>query len=375
MKFLLQAIESYALAAERVRAAHFGPGTFPRPDAAALDAALHLASQVTLDTHEGDLRAALSSLQSAVFAGEKVREVLDTSTLSLCYWTYGTREGPPVCNFLHFHPTGKLKNYFSPYESTWGWSNDDLVFLNDEQSIVAIFRSVRFSPVYPGATFEGVFAPGAHNLPIVLVRRDITEFPVPFAHLRNNMISLVKEQGYEIGDYSYGGFNALDPNFGRMKIGKFCSIGINLTAIIGNHNYHLLTTYPFMQVDKLFGVNDQHWDLRRIEVEDHYNSGVTEVGNDVWIGANVTILSGRKVGDGAVLAAGAVITKDVPPYAIVGGNPARVLKFRFDEDIIARLLTIKWWDWPREKIDRFLPLILSSDIRAFIDAAESDLPE
>ena len=81
------------------------------------------------------------------------------------------------------------------------------------------------------------------------------------------------------------------------------------------------------------------------------NNPVT-IGNDVWIGANVCILPGISIGDGAVLAAGAVITKDVPPYAIVGGVPAKVIKYRFSEDIIKKLLKIKWWNWEEEKVKK-----------------------
>ena len=95
------------------------------------------------------------------------------------------------------------------------------------------------------------------------------------------------------------------------------------------------------------------------------------IGNDVWIGANAFIGSGVTIHDGAVIGAHAVVVKDVPPYAVCVGNPGRVVKYRFEPEIITALLKLRWWDWPDEKIDRFLPLILSPDIVAFLNAAEA----
>ncbi|MDO8392273.1 MAG: DapH/DapD/GlmU-related protein [Actinomycetota bacterium] len=95
------------------------------------------------------------------------------------------------------------------------------------------------------------------------------------------------------------------------------------------------------------------------------------IGNDVWIGSDAIILSGVAIGDGAVVAAGAVVTKSVPPYSVVAGNPAGVLRLRFDERSIQRLLVVKWWDWDDAKIKQFLPLLLADDIERFLAAAEN----
>jgi len=95
------------------------------------------------------------------------------------------------------------------------------------------------------------------------------------------------------------------------------------------------------------------------------------IGNDVWIGTEAFILSGVKIGDGAVIAARTVVTKDVPPYAIVAGNPARIVKMRFDDETVARLLAIQWWTWDNTRIEKALPLLLNSDMEAFLLAAES----
>jgi carbonic anhydrase/acetyltransferase-like protein (isoleucine patch superfamily) len=98
--------------------------------------------------------------------------------------------------------------------------------------------------------------------------------------------------------------------------------------------------------------------------------GDVRIGNDVWLGSDAMIMSGVTIGDGAVVGAGAVVTKDVPPYGVVVGNPARVARMRFSDDAVSRLLALRWWDWPDEKIEQFLPLMLSSDVEAFLDAAE-----
>jgi carbonic anhydrase/acetyltransferase-like protein (isoleucine patch superfamily) len=90
------------------------------------------------------------------------------------------------------------------------------------------------------------------------------------------------------------------------------------------------------------------------------------IGHDVWVGVDALILSGVTIGNGAVIAARSVVTKDVPPYAIVAGSPARVVKYRFDEDTIAVLLAIAWWDWPQAKIEEALPLLMSPNLDTFI---------
>lgn len=101
------------------------------------------------------------------------------------------------------------------------------------------------------------------------------------------------------------------------------------------------------------------------------SNGDVIIGNDVWIGSEATIISGVRVGDGAVIGARAVVTGDVPPYAIAAGNPARIVKMRFEEKTIDRLLQIRWWEWEDKRIEKALPLLLSTDIEAFLRAVEN----
>ncbi|MBK6908537.1 MAG: CatB-related O-acetyltransferase [Rhodocyclaceae bacterium] len=131
----------------------------------------------------------------------------------------------------------------------------------------------------------------------------------------------------------------------RVEIGKYCSVanGVKIIAS-GEHNYRAVANFPFAAVFE--------GDVNR----DTFSKGPVRIGNDVWVGANATILSGVVVGDGAVVAAGSVVTQSIPPYAIVGGVPAVVIKYRFQAETIERLLRLAWWDWPSEQIKKDMNL-------------------
>ncbi|GAL96068.1 hypothetical protein ATR1_011c0001, partial [Acetobacter tropicalis] len=167
----------------------------------------------------------------------------------------------------------------------------------------------------------------------------------------------------KIGDHTYGIPDIIDGPHGEVVIGKFCSIAVGVSIVAANHNMNFASTYPFKTI-----WNEQ-WRFLG-DILDHTSKGKTTIGNDVWIGKSAFIMNGVKIGSGAVIGAGSVVTKDIPPYAIVGGNPAKLLRFRFGEHIINKLLQIKWWDWEDEKIDDFLPLIMSENVELFIQKAE-----
>lgn len=142
-------------------------------------------------------------------------------------------------------------------------------------------------------------------------------------------------------------------NRDRLIIGKFCSIACGAKFLFNsaNHTLDSASTYPF----PLFF---EEWGLDPKDVAKSWeNKGDIVVGNDVWIGFEAIILAGVTIGDGAVIGARAVVTKDVPPYTIAGGVPAKPIRKRFDEDVISQLLRIKWWDWPKEKIAQNLTAI------------------
>jgi len=166
-----------------------------------------------------------------------------------------------------------------------------------------------------------------------------------------------------VGKHTYGHerirhvFNREFPHV-NLYIGSFCSIASNVSVYYG-HGYHdsrSISTYPFGYVS--FG-------------NKRFNLGITNgdihIGNDVWIGDGVTIMSGVRIGDGAIIATNSHVTKNVDPYAIVGGNPATLIKYRFDKLTINKLLEIKWWTWPDEEIAKYQQTLNSTNILEFIN--------
>ncbi len=181
---------------------------------------------------------------------------------------------------------------------------------------------------------------------------------------------------FSIGRFSYGKPNVLfqDCN-STLVIGSFCSIGGGVTILLGGgHGHHTerVTTFPF---DVLGGEEGTDWvapsfdgKLQEFFKRNSESKKDVIIGNDVWIGLNALILSGVHIGDGAVIGANSVVSKDVEPYSIVAGNPIRVIRKRFSQETIESLLKIAWWNWSIEKINRNLPFLLSSDIKKFIEA-------
>jgi acetyltransferase-like isoleucine patch superfamily enzyme len=176
-----------------------------------------------------------------------------------------------------------------------------------------------------------------------------------YFYMQNNP----KYSNYTIGRYTYGEPSVLEWGEGMsLKVGSFCSISTNVTILLGgNHRGDWVTTFPFNVIFEEFTCMEGH----------PSSNGDVIIGNDVWIGMNALILSGVMIGDGAIIAANSVVTKDVEPYSIVGGNPAKKIKNRFDDKTIEGLLQIKWWDWELEKIKSTVPLMLSTDIQIFLD--------
>jgi virginiamycin A acetyltransferase len=143
----------------------------------------------------------------------------------------------------------------------------------------------------------------------------------------------------------------------RLVIGSFCSLATGVRFIMNGANHRMdgPSTFPF----PIFGGS---WGSAMDLITDLPTSGDTVVGNDVWIGREAVIMPGVRVGHGSVIAAGAVVTGDVEPYTIVGGNPATLIRPRFDPEVVARLLEIAWWQWPIEKISRNVRLIMAGSV-------------
>jgi len=166
------------------------------------------------------------------------------------------------------------------------------------------------------------------------------------------------------GKHTYGTPNVRYwNNKAILKIGNFCSIAPGVFIYLGgNHRHDWVTTFPFGHVSKsVFTTHDG--------TGHPSTKGSVIIGNDVWISANVTIMSGVTIGDGAVIAHNSHVVKDVEPYSIVGGNPARFIKYRFSTETISKLLKIKWWFWEDSKINEFVPLLCNENIDEFIKVA------
>jgi len=148
----------------------------------------------------------------------------------------------------------------------------------------------------------------------------------------------------------------------RLIIGKFCALARGVKFIMNGANHKLdgFSTYPF----QIFG---NGWEKVDPQPEALPYKGNTVIGNDVWIGYETVIMPGVQVGDGAIVAAKSVVVSDVPPYTIFGGNPAKCIRQRFDDEVIRSLLEVAWWDWEIEKITRNLDKIVSADIEALIN--------
>jgi acetyltransferase-like isoleucine patch superfamily enzyme len=150
-----------------------------------------------------------------------------------------------------------------------------------------------------------------------------------------------------------------------VSIGKFCSIGPELICGYGDHPSHFISTNPvFFSTLKQCGYSFTDRDI-------YTERKKIEIGNDVWIGARVFIKDGIKIGNGAIIGAGAVVVKDVPDYTIVGGVPARIIRQRFTQPIIDRLLRIQWWNWSEEKLRKMQPYFNQENLSYFFDRVDS----
>jgi virginiamycin A acetyltransferase len=185
--------------------------------------------------------------------------------------------------------------------------------------------------------------------------------------------NIVKNPNIIVGDYTYYDDFENVENFeknvkyhfdfvgDKLIIGKFCMIASDVKFIMNgaNHLTDSMSSYPFA----IFG---NGWE-NAMEGKSYPQKGNIDIGNDVWIGYNATIMAGVNIGDGAIIAANSTITRDVEPYTIVGGNPAKKIRKRFSEDVIIKLLALKWWNWNIEKITKNIKNLTENKIEKLIE--------
>lgn len=191
-----------------------------------------------------------------------------------------------------------------------------------------------------------------------------TIFPLPNINTLTFVKPTIKNPNIVVGDFTYFADTDFEKHVthhydfigDKLIIGKFCQIGAGVEFVMNgaNHQMNAVSTYPFY----IFG----SWDQSAPSKEDLPFKGDTVVGNDVWIGQNSTILPGVHIGDGAIIGLNSVVTRDVPPYTIVAGNPAKTVRKRFDDELIDLLLKLKWWDKSIEEINALIPLLSCSDL-------------
>lgn len=174
----------------------------------------------------------------------------------------------------------------------------------------------------------------------------------------------IKNENIIVGDFTYIADSDFEshvthhyPWLGdKLLIGKFCQIAAGVEFVMNgaNHQMNAVSTFPFYTLEG--------WNMNPPETEDLQLRGDTVIGNDVWIGQNATILPGVKIGNGAIIGANSVVGSDVEAYTIVAGNPARIIRKRFDDDLIKLMLEWKWWDYSIEEIDGIIPILTNSNL-------------
>ncbi|MFZ0566250.1 MAG: CatB-related O-acetyltransferase [Chlamydiales bacterium] len=201
--------------------------------------------------------------------------------------------------------------------------------------------------------------------------------PYPIEKVTKSLVFLknfITNPNIQVGDYTYYDGRDRAESFERdnvifahsckLTIGKFCQLAYGTKFILsdGNHQMSGFSTFPFFIFGRM-GEGCPEWEDYDLDLP---NKGDTLIGNDVWFGHGSTVMSAVKIGDGVIIAAEAVVTKDVPPYTIVGGNPARVIRKRFSDEVIQQLLAIQWWEWGYEKITRNIRAIVGADIQKLL---------
>lgn len=276
-------------------------------------------------------------------------------------WRYMTAGGAIVSDSMRFMDDGRIVGYEHPNEKGWKLAAGVLRLLDRAGDATALFDI--------DATRSGLLTLQGRSLlgtgqSLYLQRRDWSARQAHKDQTRMVFAAEIEKLGWSVGDHTYGRPIVFE-RMARLIIGRYTSIAFGAQIALANHRSDLVSTYPFAALADL-------WPSVPGGTQDHESRGDVIIGNDVWLGASCFIGAGVKVGDGAIVGAKTVVVDDVPPYTVVVGNPARIVRMRFAPNIVDKLMRLAWWDWPDEKVDRYLPLMLSPDIQHFIREARRE---
>ncbi len=291
--------------------------------------------------------------------------LLSERRLVAALWSFSHVGDPRQGRRLRLLPGGGVGGYLHPNEAAWRIDEGVLVLLDH-----AGIPSTRFEQAEQASDGRLVLEGDFLLDPAARIRLRLEEHRWDGWHdfpgmTRLRLARQIDAMSWTVGDHTYGQPLVYANGPERLHIGRYTSIAEQVTIVLTNHRPEFVSTYPFALLR-------EHWWSVGEQVSDHRGRGDVWIGSDVWIGHGALISAGVRIGDGAVIGSQAVVTKDVAPYSVVVGSPAKVVKRRFEPHVVDALLRIAWWNWPDHKVDRYLPLILSPDISAFIAAAQAD---
>ncbi len=275
-------------------------------------------------------------------------------------WRFCRRGGACAADGLRLLPDGRIEGYSNPNERAWLISDGVLAFVGEHGQVTTWFDHV---------AREGnrltLFGQHLANPKITLYLIEQTTHTLRLPGTKAHFGDMITGHGWEIGDHTYGIPGVIEEVLGKLKIGKYTSIAAGVKICLADHRTDMVSTYPFAVLNSYFPAASHG-------AASHVSKGDVVIGNDVWIGAEAFISHGVTIGDGAVIGARAIVTRDVPPYAVVVGSPARVVRHRFAEPLVAALLSLAWWSWPDETVNAYLPLMTTGDVEAFVASARRD---
>lgn len=276
-------------------------------------------------------------------------------------WRYSHLSGWLASEHFRFLEGGAVGGYDHPNERGWRLRDGVLELFDDKNEVTVRFDTVE-------ETDGKLSLSGAHlPAPAVILRLEEQDDAWPRRPgTKAALAESIRRWGWEIGEHTYGVPWMIGAGSAHLVIGKYTSMAEPLRLSFNDHRTDTVSTYPFVDLRA-------YWPSAPADAKDHVSKGPIRIGNDVWTGADAFIGPGVTVGDGAVIGAKSVITRDVPPYAVMVGTN-RLVRYRFEPEIIRELLDLAWWNWPDEVVDRYLPLMMSDDIRAFLDAAKAERP-